>query len=124
MVDGGVDMASDWARPVVHFEIRAKDPDLVSRFYAELFSWDIGQGFIRAIPAGIGGPENGIAGHISTSSEPGVTIYVQVKDLASSAARAIELGGSVTFERMDIPNGPSLAGIRDPEGNLVTLVQQ
>ena len=117
-------MSQDWSRPVVHFEIRAQDPDLISRFYGELFSWRIGEGFIRAIPAGIGGPENGIAGHISRADEPGVTIYVQVKDLAASAARAVELGGSVTFERMDIPNGPSLAGIRDPEGNLVTLVQQ
>lgn len=119
-----VGMTPDWARPVVYFEIRAKDPELVSAFYSSLFSWNIGEGFIRTIPAGIGGPENGIGGHISRSDEPGVTIYVQVRDLAASAARAVELGGSVTFERMDIPNGPSLAGIRDPEGNLVTLVQQ
>ena len=97
---------------------------MISGFYSSLFSWRIGEGFIRSIPAGIGGPENGIGGHISKADEPGVTIYVQVKDLAASVARAVELGGTVTFERMDIPNGPGLAGIRDPEGNLVTLVQQ
>jgi predicted enzyme related to lactoylglutathione lyase len=30
----------------------------------------------------------------------------------------------VTMERFDIPGGASLAGITDPEGNPVTLVQQ
>jgi predicted enzyme related to lactoylglutathione lyase len=30
----------------------------------------------------------------------------------------------VTLERLDIPGGASLAGITDPEGNAITLVQQ
>jgi predicted enzyme related to lactoylglutathione lyase len=51
-------------------------------------------------------------------------LYIQVKDLPSSLAKAVELGGTVTMERFDIPGGASLAGITDPEGNSVTLVQQ
>lgn len=115
---------SDWARPVVHWEIEAIDPEKQKAFYGELFSWDIGDGPIMNIPAGIGGPEPGPAGHIRGSSRSGVTLYVQVRDLAGAVARAVELGGTVTLERFDIPDGASLAGITDPEGNPITLVQQ
>jgi predicted enzyme related to lactoylglutathione lyase len=117
-------MSEDWARPVVYFEIQARDADVLSHFYGELFNWNIGDGFIRQIPTGIGGPENGIGGHIRSGNRPGVTLYIQVKDLAVSLARAVSLGGAITMERFDIPDGASLAGITDPEGNAVTLVQQ
>lgn len=115
---------TDWARPVVHWEIEARDAEAMKAFYAAMFSWDIGEGFIMDIPAGLGGPEPGPAGHIRASDRSGVTLYVQVRDLQESLDRAVSLGGAVTLERMDIPGGASLAGITDPEGNPVTLVQQ
>ena len=31
-------MVQDWARPVVHWEIEAKDPEGQKAFYAELFN--------------------------------------------------------------------------------------
>lgn len=114
----------DWARPVVYFEIQARDADLLSAFYSAMFNWDIGEGFIRQIPAGIGGPENGIGGHIRQGNHSGVTLYIQVRDLAASLAQAVSLGGAITLERFDVPGGASIAGITDPEGNAVTLVQQ
>ena len=52
-------MAQDWARPVVHWEIEAVDPERQRVFYADLFNWQIGDGFIMEIPPGIGGPEPG-----------------------------------------------------------------
>jgi predicted enzyme related to lactoylglutathione lyase len=118
------DTSRDWARPVVYFEIQARDADKLSAFYSTMFNWDIGEGFIRQIPAGIGGPENGIGGHIRQGTQGGVTLYIQVRDLAASLAQAVSLGGAVTLERFDIPGGASIAGITDPEGNAVTLVQQ
>ncbi len=117
-------MADDWARPVVHWEIRAVDPERLRAFYGELFNWTIGEGPIMQVPAGIGGPEGGPAGHIRASSRGGVTLYVQVRDLAASLARVTALGGTVVHERMQVPNGPTLAAIDDPEGNPVVLVQQ
>jgi len=115
---------SDWARPVVHWEIEARDPAAAKAFYAAMFGWDIGEGFIMSIPAGLGGPEPGPAGHIRQSERSGVTLYVQVRDLRTSLDRAVELGGAITLEPLDVPNGPTIAGIADPEGNPVTLVQQ
>jgi predicted enzyme related to lactoylglutathione lyase len=53
-----------------------------------------------------------------------VSLYVQVRDLHASLALAVELGGRVVAEPFDIPNGPTLAAIDDPEGIPLVLVQQ
>ena len=117
-------MTDDWARPVVHWEIGAADPERLRAFYGEMFNWTIGEGPIMGIPAGIGGPQPGPAGHIRASERGGVTLYVQVRDLAESLARTVALGGTVVRERIQVPDGATLALITDPEGNRVMLVQQ
>jgi predicted enzyme related to lactoylglutathione lyase len=117
-------MAADWARPVVHWEIEARDPRTLRDFYAQLFNWQIGDGPIMRIPAGIGGPEPGPGGHLRQGDRPGVTLYIQVRDLQESLAKAEHLGGRVLSQPFDVPEGPTLAGIADPEGNRVMLVQQ
>jgi len=114
----------DWARPVVHWAIIARDPDRQRAFYADLFSWDIGDGAFAAIPAGLGGPEPGPAGHLQQGDRPGFSLYVQVRDLAASLALVPGLGGRVVAEPFDVPGGPTLAFITDPEDNPLALVQQ
>jgi predicted enzyme related to lactoylglutathione lyase len=76
------------------------------------------------IPAGLGGPEPGPAGHIRQGDAPGVRLYVQVRDIRASLARAAELGGAALSEPFDVPGGPTIAPITDPEGNPLVLVQQ
>jgi hypothetical protein len=117
-------MTDDWPRPVVHWDIRARDPARLRTFYGQLFNWDIGDGPIMNIPAGIGGPEPGPGGHIHQDDPGGVALYIQVRDLRASLGKAEELGGSVVQEPFDVPDGPTLAGITDPEGNPVMFVQQ
>src|SRR4051794_14164522 len=117
-------MGADWARPVVHWEIEAADAERQRAFYAALFNWDVGDGPIMQIAPGLGGPEPGPAGHIRAGDNPGVRLYVQVRDIRASLARAEELGGTVLSEPFDVPNGPTIAPIIDPEGNPVMLVQQ
>lgn len=117
-------MGADWARPVVHWEIEARDPEAQRAFYAALFNWEIGDGPIMNFAAGLGGPEPGPAGHIRPSGRSAVNLYVQVRDLLEALARTAELGGEVTMEPFDVPGGPTLAAIADPEGNALVLVQQ
>jgi predicted enzyme related to lactoylglutathione lyase len=117
-------VGDDWARPVVHWEIEALDPQRLRAFYGELFNWSIEDGAIMQIPAGIGGPEPGPAGHIRQSDRSGVTLYIQVRELRASMTKAEALGGSIVMEPFDVPGGPTIAFIKDPEGNPVTLVQQ
>lgn len=114
----------DWARPVVHWSIDAVDPAGQRAFYMAMFSWDIADGVFMDIPAGFGGPEPGPGGHIQPGERPGVSLFVQVRDLRESLDRAVELGGTVLAEPFQLPGQPTLAQIADPEGNAVMLVQQ
>jgi predicted enzyme related to lactoylglutathione lyase len=122
--EAGTEAPPDWARPVVHWQIEARDPEGQRAFYAALFNWNIGTGPIMEIPPGIGGPEPGPAGHLLQGERSGVTLYIQVRDLRESLSRAAELGGTVVAEPFDLPGTPTLAAINDPEGNPVMLVQQ
>jgi len=114
----------DWVRPLVHFEILARDPDVQRAFYGELFNWPIGDGPIMNFPSGLGGPEPGPAGHMRQAPRSGFVLYIQVRDLAASLVRVPELGGTVVSQPFDVPAGPTIASIEDPEGNPLVLVQQ
>ena len=120
----GAPEAEDWARPVVHWEIEARDPEAQRAFYGELFGWSIGDGPIMTIAPGLGGPEPGPGGHIRRSERSNVTLYVQVRHLSESLERVTDLGGAVLTQPFDVPNGPTLAVVEDPEGNSLVLVQQ
>ena len=114
----------DWARPVVYFSIQAMDQQKQRAFYSQLFNWNIADAPFMSIPAGPGSPENGISGHIAPSKQPGFTLFVQVRNVHEALARAVELGGAKVSDPFQVPNGPMIAGITDPEGNSLTLVQQ
>lgn len=117
---------ADWARPVVVFEIRGRDNARTQAFYRELFNWEIvaGDNGIGRAGGGIGGPEPGPVSIFLQSDAPGVTPYVQVLDLKASMERAKALGGAVINEPFDVPNGPTIARIADPDGTHIGLVQQ
>lgn len=106
-------------RPVVHFEIRGRNPTRLQDFYQKLFGWRInadnplGYGFVEP---GIGGPEAGVGGGITAGDQPRVVLYVQVADLADALVKAESLGGK--------PGRPTVAQATDPEGNVIGLVQQ
>ena len=120
--------APDWPRPVVHWELLAKDPQGLQAFYRELFHWNLEDaGFLISIEPGLGGPEPGPAGHILAArpDQPtGFGLFVQVKSIPETLARVPELGGTVAGQPFDVPNGPTICPILDPEGNRLTLVQQ
>ena len=117
-------MTSDWARPIVHWSIEAIDPERQRSFYAELFNWEIGDGPFMQVAVGIGGPEPGPAGHIQAGTTARTSLYVQVADLRMAIDRAVALGGTELIAPFDVPGGPRLAAISDPEGNHLMLVQQ
>ena len=117
---------SNWPRPLVHFEIQAKDKEKQLAFYSEMFDWDIVQpegSLFATIPPGKGSPENGLGGNLSQADRSAVVVYVQVANLNESLARAEQLNGKVIMPSVDVPNGPTIAKIEDPEGNLLGLVQ-
>ena len=114
-------------RPVVAFQIRGKDAQRLAEFYRELFGWEIGganpMGLLN-IPPGIGGRVEGVGGHILGAEAPGVSIFVQVLDLVETLRKAEQMGGRAVMQPFDVPGGPTIAQMADPEGNLVGLVKQ
>lgn len=120
-------MPFDWPRPVVHFQIRAKYQAKQEAFYREMFDWDITQNEgtpFATIPPGKGPPVEGIGGSILQSDRgPAIVVYIQVADLGESLLQAEKLGGKAILQPVDLPDGPTIAQIEDPEGNLVGLVQ-
>ncbi len=112
-------------RPVVAFQIRGRNAAALREFYEQLFGWEITTDNPLAVPSiapGIGAPPEGIGGTIFPG-DPAILLFVQVADLQESLARAVTLGGKRVMEPFDVPNGPTIAQITDPEGNGVGLVQ-
>jgi predicted enzyme related to lactoylglutathione lyase len=109
----------------VAFEIRGRDSKALHDFYRALFNWEIegGEAISRSKP-GIGGPIEGVGGVFLQADTPGVSVYVQVANLRESLEQAEALGGKKVLEPTDIPGGPTIARIQDPEGNFVGLIQQ
>jgi predicted enzyme related to lactoylglutathione lyase len=111
--------------PVVHFEIRANDPDAARSFYGELFGWQFQEGGIPgytfvdtgvpdAIPGGIGPTQGG---------EPLVTFFVGVQDVAAALAAAERLGGGVVQPATEVP-GVTFGLFADPQGHIVGVAAQ
>src|SRR5258708_35968247 len=108
-------MADDWARPVVHWEIVARDAERQAAFYRELFNWEIGNGPILQIPAGLGGPEPGPGGPRRRGARPGVIPGGQVTHLRASPVRAQGLGRSLVPQPVDGATGPTFDAINQPD---------
>jgi predicted enzyme related to lactoylglutathione lyase len=112
--------------PVVHFEILGKDTEATQSFYASIFDWQMEKvmdtyAIVKpegdaGIAGGVGATMPGSAGHS--------TFYVEVDDLQAKLDAIEAAGGSTVQPPMDVPNGPSIALFKDPDGNLVGLVKQ
>jgi predicted enzyme related to lactoylglutathione lyase len=112
-------------RPVVAFQIRGRDAAKLAEFYKEIFGWEMSDGpmGVALVKPGIGGPVEGVGGTIFPGN-PGVVIFVQVLSLIDTLARTVELGGKRVMEPFDVPGGPTIAQMADPEGNIIGLVKQ
>lgn len=102
-----------------HFDVAGPDLGAIGGFYAELFGWQVtprGPGYaMLATPGGL----NGALVEAETAS---LTMGIVVPDLGKALALAEQQGGSVAMPVVD--NGwVKKAQVRDPAGNLLTLIQ-
>jgi predicted enzyme related to lactoylglutathione lyase len=111
------------ANPVVYFEIGCRDRGATTKFYSDLFGWQIADaGGASTIPEAPGG----IAGHITAlGHEPHnyTLVYVAVDDVAAYLAKVEALGGKTLVPPVPIPAG-IFAWFADPEGNRVGIIQR
>ncbi len=112
--------------PIVHWEIAGKDSKATVKFYKSLLGWKpkkMGQIDYHMVAAEGG---KGIGGGIGTASKgkkPHVTFYAEVASLEKALKKATKLGAKVTQQPMQVPNGPRIAMIKDPDGIEVGFVE-
>jgi len=108
---------------VVHWEVQARDPGAQMRFFGELFGWNIDannpQNYGMVTPAGQGSIGGGIG---ATMDAPRATFYVQVPSIADTLDKAATMGAQTLMPRTDI-GMIIMAQFRDPEGNVIGLVE-
>ncbi len=110
------------ANPVVHFEILAEDGVGLQKFYVDTFGWSIDAD--NAMNYGmIDNAGEGIGGGIGPGEASGVTIYIEVADLAAALEQVTAVGGKVVAPPMAVPDGPEISTFSDPAGNVVGMVK-
>lgn len=120
-------------RPVVHFEITGRDGPALRGFYTQLFDWQVDtnnpmnygivarEGNTTEEGVGIGG---GIAAMPEGTGDGYVTFYVSVPDVDATLAQAESLGGTRVLGPEKVTEGLTIGQFRDPEGNLIGLIQE
>ncbi len=105
---------------IVHMEIPTPDPAATSKFYGDLFGWQISHDpqfdyyMFRMTPElGDGG---GFVTPDEHSQPGGVLVYIGTDDIEASLARAVELGGSLVHSKMEIPGTGWFGIFADPNG--------
>jgi predicted enzyme related to lactoylglutathione lyase len=103
-----------------HFDIAGPDISALGRFYVDVFGWQVaprGPGY--AMVETTDGKPNGALVEAQTAS---LTLGVVVPDLAHALGCAEKSGGVIAMPMVD--NGwVKKAQVRDPAGNLLTLIQ-
>jgi predicted enzyme related to lactoylglutathione lyase len=103
---------------VVHFDISGPVEEPLRRFYAEVLGWQVdakGPGYALV-------QTPGLRGAIVEQENAGVVLGIAVADLDATITEAQRLGAVVVMPPTD--NGwVTKAQVRDPAGNLISLIQ-
>ena len=109
---------------IVHVEISAKDLAAASKFYAELFGWEI-QPMPEMNYATFSPGKEEVGGGFNPVSEENpagtVLVYIDTEDIEASLAKAESLGGKTLVPKTEIPGMGWFAVFSDLTGNSIGL---
>jgi hypothetical protein len=127
---------------IIHFEIRAGNPERAAKFYNDVFGWEINEWVMPGVHMKdenrywlvTTGPENepGINGGLVFRQGPAPTdgqplnayvCTIGVSNLAESVKKVLDSGGKVDMPRMPVKGIGWWASCRDTEGNLFGMMQ-
>ena len=108
---------------IVHVELSAKDRKALSKFYVDVFGWEVSHldemGYTTFTTGdGVGGGFNPVTEQNPTGT---VTIYIETDDVTASLKDVVKAGGTIISPEMEIPNTGKFGLFRDPQGNLIGL---
>jgi predicted enzyme related to lactoylglutathione lyase len=108
---------------VVHWEVQARDPGAQRQFFGSLFGWNVDANNPQEYGMVTAGGPGSIGGGIgATMDAPRATFYVQVPSIVDTLDRAATMGAQMVMPRTDI-GMVVMAQFRDPEGNLIGLIE-
>jgi predicted enzyme related to lactoylglutathione lyase len=118
----------------VHFEIHASNPQQLVDFYADLFGWSFHKWegaeywLISTGDKEKPGVDGGLVQRRGPAAVEGAAVNafvvtVDVADLDGDLAKAMASGGSMAVPKMPIPGVGWLAYIKDPDGNILGMMQ-
>lgn len=115
-------------RPVVHWELWSENPLQLSRFYRDVFDWEIRPiaelNYHLVETGGKGGINGGIM-KPQVGPWPGnMAFYVDVDDLDGYAKKVKDAGGKIVVEKMDVPGVGQLSLFEDPDGRVLGMWKQ
>ena len=107
------------SNPIVHFEIIGKDSKKTVKFYKSLLGWKPKS--MKGMDYHMVGAEGGKGigggfGSAAKGKKPRTRIYAEVANLEKTLKKAVKLGAKVTQKPTQVPNGPRIAMIDDPDG--------
>ena len=107
---------------VAWFEIGTPDVAAAKAFYGQLFGWTFAPdgAYTLITAAGAAGPSGGIF-DTGGNNPPYAVFVVRVADVAATAARTKELGGTVVVEPIKMEDGMVVAYVSDPNGSMFAL---
>jgi len=106
-------------RPVMKWQMIARDPERLAAFYSELFDWKVDAAnalHYREVETGSPRGINGGIWPAPPEAPSFVQLFVEVADLEGSVAQAVALGAEVLVPPQELPDGDALAIVRDPAG--------
>ena len=119
---------------ICHFEIPADDVERASKFYADVFGWEIAKmpgdheywGIKTTATDETGMPKGpGVNGGMMKRMHPQQmpTNYIFVEDIDAYTEKLVEAGGEVCVPKMNVPGHGWLVQFKDPENNVMALWQ-
>jgi uncharacterized protein len=103
--------------PVVFFDIAGTSSDTLTRFYSEVFGWQVGADGRFVVPVSAPLPA------VVRQDPPEKRIYLGVPDVAATLKTIKAKGGTLDSERFEVPGVVVLGLFKDPEGNPMGLVE-
>jgi len=117
---------------IVHFDVAAEDLPRAREFYETVFGWRFEPGgFPDFFMITTGSDDDpGIHGALTKRREPlaeraggGFECTIAVDSIDATARAIVKHGGTITYDKMTIPDVGTLVQFKDTEGNLVTAMQ-
>lgn len=115
---------------VIHFELAAREPERLAKFYGDVFGWTAtkweGPAPYWLVSTGTEGTPGINGGIFSRSDGQGVGETVNVIDVPSVdeyLAKITDHGGTVVMPKMAVPTVGYLAYCKDTEGTLFGIMQ-